>query len=116
MKLLDGMNYRQWQRRNTEKFKSLTKAKQKEARQKGYYNLGWDKVKKSWKILSSFNNVISLFEHQLQQGKIVDAIDTAILESENAKRIAQEGKTELTKIQKHLDQVADKVLAKHPLL
>lgn len=48
---LDGLNYRQAQKRNTEKFNSLTQIERKQARQQGYKNLGWENVHKSWNVL-----------------------------------------------------------------
>ncbi len=53
-KQLDGLNYRQAQKRNSEKFNSLSRIEQKQLRQQGYKNLGWDNVRKSWNILLSF--------------------------------------------------------------
>ena len=51
---LDGLGYRQAQKRNSEKFNSLSQVKRKELRQKGYKNLGWDNVCQSWNILLKF--------------------------------------------------------------
>ncbi|NJK50513.1 hypothetical protein HC931_22440 [Candidatus Gracilibacteria bacterium] len=48
---LDGLNYKQAQRRNSEKFNLLSKTEQKQARQQGYKNLGWENIRKSWTIL-----------------------------------------------------------------
>lgn len=48
---LDGLDYKQAQKRNSEKFCSLSKIEQKQARKQGYKNLGWDNVRKSWTIL-----------------------------------------------------------------
>lgn len=53
-KQLDGLNYRQAQKRNSEKFSSLSRIEQKQLRQQGYKNLGWDNVRKSWNILLGF--------------------------------------------------------------
>lgn len=53
-KLLEGLNYRQAQKRNSEKFSSFSKVKQKEIRQKGYKNIGWNNVSQSWDILQNF--------------------------------------------------------------
>ncbi|OKH21351.1 hypothetical protein NIES593_16205 [Hydrococcus rivularis NIES-593] len=50
-KQLDGLNYKQAQKRNSEKFNLLSKTEQKQVRQQGYKNLGWDNVRKSWTIL-----------------------------------------------------------------
>ena len=51
---LDGLGYRQAQKRNSEKFNSLSQTQQKKLRQKGYKNLGWDNVCRSWNILLKF--------------------------------------------------------------
>ncbi|MDV3002491.1 MAG: hypothetical protein N5P05_004146 (plasmid) [Chroococcopsis gigantea SAG 12.99] len=117
MKLIDGLSYRQWQSRNGEAFKSLTKAQQKESRQKGYNNVGWVNVKKSWDILNGFrNSVLSLFDHKLHKGDLVGAIDMAILDCDRAITYAEEGKANLDRMQAELEQAADEVLAKYPLL
>ena len=53
-RLLEGLNYRQAQKRNSEQFNSFNKKQQKEIRQQGYKNVGWDNVCKSWNILQIF--------------------------------------------------------------
>ncbi len=119
MKVLEGMNYRQWQKRNTENFNSLTKKQQKKVRQQGYYNLGWSNVKKSWKILNQLfekDNIVSLFDYRLNQGDVIGAIDLAILDSERVKLIAQKGQNSLNQIQSQLDDIANKTLLQYPLL
>ncbi len=117
MKIIEGINYRQWQKRNTEKFNSLTKAQKKDARSKGYYNIGWDNVQKSWSIISKLTqSVVSLFEHKLNKGEIVGAIDLSIIEADKAKQLARFALEELEQNQKKLDSLADKTLAKYPLL
>jgi hypothetical protein len=82
--------------------------------------MGWSKVKISWDILQDFKNntykVVSLFEHELNKGNLVKAIDLAIIESEKAKKMSEEGKQELEKIYKNLNEIADKALAKYPPL
>lgn len=50
-KQLDGLDYRQAQKRNSETINSLSKPEQKQIRQQGYKNLGWENVCKSWIIL-----------------------------------------------------------------
>ena len=119
MKLVEGINYRQWQQRNTKMFNSLTKKQKRECRQLGYCNMGWLKVQKSWQIINDFTNkenVISLFDYRLSQGDLIGAIDLAILDSERAKLIAKEGQNTLNTIQTRLDDIANKTLLKYPLL
>jgi hypothetical protein len=111
MKLIEGMNYRQWQKRNTLSFQSLSKKQQKEARKKGYYNIGWINVKKSWNIIINLNdNVISLFDYKLNQGDITGAIDLELLELDKAKKVAQEGQKNFKKFKQKLDEIASKAL------
>lgn len=45
------LNYRQWQKRNTDTFDTRTKVQQKQLRNQGYNNRGWAKVKRSWNLL-----------------------------------------------------------------
>lgn len=120
MNLLEEMNYRQWQKRNSEVFHRLSLEQQRQARKKGYYNSGWGKVKSSWELLQDFKNntykVVSLFEHELNKGNLVKAIDLAIIESEKAQKMTEDGKKELEKVSKNLHEIADKALAKYPLL
>jgi hypothetical protein len=117
MKLIAGMNYRQWQKRNTEQFNSLTKSQQKEARQQGYCNIGWNKVQKSWRIIYKLAiNVPTLFEYKLRKGDIIGAIELSILEAERTKRLARQALETLEKKQQYLGKVADKTLAKYSLL
>ncbi len=120
MNLLEEMNYRQWQKRNSEVFHRLSLEQQRQARKKGYYNSGWGKVKSSWELLQDLKNntykVVSLFEHELNKGNLVKAIDLAIIESEKAQKMSEEGKQELEKVSKNLHKIADKALDKYPLL
>ncbi|MDJ0732035.1 MAG: hypothetical protein QNJ33_18820 [Crocosphaera sp.] len=53
-KQLDGLNYRQAQKRNSDKFNALSSLEQKQVRQQGYKNLGWENVRQSWNILLNF--------------------------------------------------------------
>ena len=55
-RLLEGLNYRQVQKRNSDTFNSLNKKQQKNIRKQGYRNIGWDNVIKSWNLLNSLNN------------------------------------------------------------
>jgi hypothetical protein len=120
MKLLEGMNYRQWQKRNKEIYNSLAQEQQRQAKKRGFYNSGWEKVKKSWAILQDLqdNNskIVSLFDHELSKGNLIPAINIAILGSEQGKKIVEQGQRELEKIHKNLTDIADKALAKYPLL
>lgn len=120
MKLIDSMNYRQWQKRNTERFKSLSKNQQKEARNLGYCNIGWDKVQASWQIIYNLpdipKKIPSLFEHKLRKGDIIGAIELSMFEAGQAKHLAQKTTATLDETQKYFDKLADEALAKYPLL
>ena len=83
---VNNMSYRQWQKRNTEAFQKLTKAQQKKARDRGYRNVGWQKVQTSWEILQQFQTP-SLFDARLKRGDIAGAIDQSILEADQAKNV-----------------------------
>jgi hypothetical protein len=50
-KQLDGLNYKQFQKRNSDKFNSLSQNSKKLARQEGYKNIGWENICQSWNIL-----------------------------------------------------------------
>lgn len=117
MKLIQGLNYRQWQKRNTEHFNSLTRIQQKEARQQGYYNIGWKQVQNSWVIVCKHGkNVTSLFEHKLHKGNIAGAIELSILEADQAKNLAKKAIERLAQNQKSLDKLADQALTQYPFL
>lgn len=55
-RLLQGLNYRQAQKRNSDVFNSLSKKQRKKVREQGYRNIGWDNVIKSWNTLNVLNN------------------------------------------------------------
>ncbi|MDJ0716247.1 MAG: hypothetical protein QNJ54_18785 [Prochloraceae cyanobacterium] len=71
-RLLDGLGYRQAQKRNSEKFNSFSKARQKEIRQKGYKNSGWDNVCYSWNILQTFipSSLIDFVDFAVQKAEV----------------------------------------------
>ena len=50
-KKLDGLDYWDAQARNSKKFNSFSKEKQKELRVQGYKNRGWKNVINSWSLL-----------------------------------------------------------------
>jgi len=117
MKLIGGMNYREWQKRNGKGFSLLTKIQQKEARTQGYCNIGWNEVQNSWKIICKLTgNITNLFEYKLGKGDIVGAIEISLLEAEYAKGIARKAVSDLDVNEKRLRKVADEALAKYPLL
>ncbi len=116
MKVVGGMNYREWQKRNKKRFSLLTKLQQEEARNWGYCNIGWDKVQDSWEIICKFtDNITSLFEHKLGKGDIVGAIELSLLNADYTKGIARKAVSDLEVNEKRLNKVADEALAKYPL-
>lgn len=74
-KQLDGLNYRQAQKRNSENLNSLSKPEQNQIRQQGYKNSGWENVCKYWVILQKITPslvvefAIKKAENQYQQAK-----------------------------------------------
>jgi hypothetical protein len=117
MKVLEGKNYRQWQSRNTSHFNSLTKKQQKEIRNQGYCNIGWDKVQNSWEIICKSNrNIASLFEHKLKKGNVIGAIELLLVDAGDTKKIAQEAVNSLAANQKRFKKIGNEALAKYPAL
>lgn len=82
----DGLNYRKAQKRNSIEFHKLNKSLQKQAREEGYKNIGWNNVCDSWIILQKLkeNNVIHISSYKEIKGSLtaVDALDSAILQTE----------------------------------
>lgn len=70
-KQLDGLNYRQAQKRNSETFGSLSRTEQKQIRQQGYKNLGWDNVRRAWTILQKLtsSSPVNLIEFAIEKAE-----------------------------------------------
>lgn len=116
MKIIDDLNYRQWQLRNKEIFSQLDRPKKKKLREKGYYNKGWDNVKRSWKILNDTAKESSLFDYKLKKGDLIGAINHSILEAEQAQKKAQEALEDLEKKRRSINKKAEEALARYQLL
>lgn len=112
MKLVKGLSYRQWQQRNTSSFKSLAKDVQKDVRGKGYYNVGWQKVQKSWKIISE-SKVINLIDYKLKSGDLDGAINIVDLESENANKLANKTIDNIRQTRHELDKMLANTINKY---
>ena len=112
MKLVEGLSYRQWQQRNTSAFKALSKDVQKELRGKGYYNVGWEKVKKSWKIISE-SKVINLIDYKLNRGDINEAINLVNIESENVNKLAHKTIDNIQDTRLQLDELLANTINKY---
>jgi hypothetical protein len=113
---VDGMSYRQWQKRNTDAFQRLTKAQQKTGRQQGYYNVGWQRVQESWNILQQLTQLPSLFEAKLKKGDLEGAIHQSILEAGQAQELAQQSVTDLEHRRQQIHAMKEKALNKYQLL
>lgn len=114
MKLVDNLNYRQWQKRNSLAFNQLDKSQQKEIRKKGYCNRGWIQLEKSWMILQEYQGkIVSIFDHKLAKDDLVGAIKVAIMNSEQTSNIAEEAISVLEENQQKLNQLAGKTLNKY---
>lgn len=116
MNLADGMNYSQWQKRNTNYFNKLQKKQKLKARNQGYFNVGWEKVKKSWEILIGFTEVLSLFEKMLKKGNISSAINLSIMEAEQAQKVAKDAIDNFSLKRKKLNKISKNSLNKYQLL
>lgn len=114
MKIIGNLTYRQWQKRNSSIFNQLTKSEQKELREKGYRNIGWNKVQQSWFILQELKQkVVKLFDHKLAKGDLIGAIDLAIIDSKNTSKIAKKTLKTLTENEAKLTKLAEEALAKY---
>lgn len=116
MNIVNGLTYRDWQKRNTEVFSKLDCSQQKKLRYQGYRNIGWNHVQKSWSLLQTSFQELSLFDHKLRKGDLIGAINHSILEAEQAQDIASESLDSLAQNYKDVKQLADKALAKYQLL
>jgi len=56
---------------------------------------------------------MDIFNKKLENGDILGALDVAILEAENAKKLAQDALKEMDERQKRMDAIADAALAKY---
>ncbi len=113
---VNGLSYRQWQKRNTDAFQQLTKVQQQAVRQKGYRNIGWQQVQQSWEVLQQLKQLPSLFDAKLKKGDLPGAIDQSILEAEQAQEVAKKGVANLKRKQNKLQELAEKTLSKYQLL
>lgn len=116
MKIIDGLNYREWQKRNTELFSKLNRSQQKELRNQGYRNKGWLHVQKSWRLLKHLCQELSMFDHKLKNHDLLGAINHSILEAEQAKNIASDSLESLEGNYNKVQELADQALAKYQLL
>lgn len=117
MKVIENLNYRQWQKRNSVFFDKLTKIQQKEVKKEGYRNLGWNSVQKSWLILQKFaSNIVNIFDYKLAKGDLMGAIDLAIIDTDKMTETAKNTVEFLTKNTDRLNKLAEKTLAKYELL
>ena len=116
---IDGLSYRQWQKRNTEVFQKLSKDQRRTARDQGYYNVSWQRVQQSWGILQALNSlppVLNLFDAKLNQGDLAGAVDHYLLAAEQAQKVAQTGKHKLRQQRQQVKELAEMALTEYQLL
>jgi hypothetical protein len=116
MKITDGMKYSEWQKRNTQIFKNLSIKQKQDVRKQGYFNVGWEKIKSSWEILSPFVEAPSFFDIKLKKGDFSGAIDQCILGAEQFHIISQAAIEELKHDHNVLNKFAQTTLDKYQLL
>lgn len=117
--IIDGLSYRQWQKRNTEVFQNLSKGQQRTARDQGYYNVNWQRVQQSWYILQALNAsslVLNLFDAKLKKGDLAGAVDQFLLEAEQAQTVAQKSKNHLRRQHQKVKELAATALHEYQLL
>lgn len=112
MKLVEDLSYRQWQQRNTSSFKAQSKDIQKELRGRGYYNVGWKQVRKSWELISK-SKVVNLIDYKLNKDDINGAINTVNLESENANKLANKTINNIQQTRQQLDELVANTINKY---
>lgn len=114
---IDGLSYRQWQRRNTEAFKQLSKEQQQTARDQGYYNVSWKRVQVSWQILQTLAAPVpTLFDAKLKKEDVVGAIDQSLLAADQAQTVAQTGQQKLKRQRQQIKEKAEAAIHKYQLL
>lgn len=116
---IGGLSYRQWQRRNTEAFKQLSKEQQQTARGQGYYNVSWKRVQASWQILQALaapSPVPTLFDAKLKKGDVAGAIDQSLLAADQAQTVAHAGQQELKRQRQQIKENAEAAIHKYQLL
>jgi GH24 family phage-related lysozyme (muramidase) len=116
---IKGMSYCQWQKRNSNTFNELPKQQQQEAREQGYYNVGWEKVQRSWQVLQELQRQTparSLFAAKLSKGDVVGAMEQSILTAEKAQTLAKQTLKDLNRRRKGVKKLAETTLNKYQLL
>ncbi|BDM83914.1 hypothetical protein [Acaryochloris marina] len=112
---IDDMSYRQWQKRNTEAFRQLNKDQQTSIRNQGYFNVGWQRVQESWKLLQNLTKPPTLFDAKLKKGDLVGALNQSIFEAEKAQEKAQQAVVELEHSRNKIKELAETTLNKYQL-
>jgi hypothetical protein len=123
MNISNELSYREWQSRNTCFFNSFGSAKKKEIRLKGYKNVGWQNVKKSWEILQNISQVINLGDERLRRGDVNGYLNHSIIETQNAIKYAEDSidyaKKSRQQIEETFDKankIAEEMFSKHKIL
>ena len=112
----DGMSYCQWQKRNSTIYKQLSQKQQQKARKQGYYNVGWEKVRRSWQILQDEAVPPTIFAAKLRKGDVAGAVDQSILIAEKAQKLASQSLKSLNCSRKEVKKLAKTTLNKYQLL
>jgi GH24 family phage-related lysozyme (muramidase) len=113
---INGMSYCQWQKRNSNTFKELSKKQQQEVRQHGYYNVSWEKVQHSWNVLQLLMTPPSFFSAKLKKGDVSGAVDQSILAAEKAQKLAKQSLKNLNRRRREVKKLAETTLNKYQLL
>ena len=115
MKKVEGLNYREWQKRNTKLFSELSRKQQKALRSEGYKNVGWLNVQKSWTVLQKWmkKKHPDMFEKRLKKGDIVGSIRHVANELGAAQKVAQDALGRIEKRQEKTSRLADEALDKY---
>lgn len=118
MKKAEGLNYREWQKRNTKLFSELTKMQQKVLRSEGYKNVGWLNVQKSWAILQKWvkRKHSDMFDTRIEKGDIAGSIRHVVRELEEAQKIAQDALGRMEKRKAEISKLTNEALDKYQIV
>lgn len=116
MRIIDGLNYREWQKRNTQLFSRFSVEQKKDLRSKGYKNAGWLYVQRTWQLIRKLVEQPDFFQQRLDNSDLLGAIRHSILEADQAKKFAQKSLEKIEANYQEVHNIARKTLSKYQLL
>jgi hypothetical protein len=75
---VQGLTYRMWQKRNSERFSQLLRFEKKKARERGYRNVGWGNVIAAYQILIDLvDEALAMFVSSENPASTIDELVNA---------------------------------------